>query len=139
MRQTFEIPPLKEDHVYRFILGGAGCDRSGEGYAIYVNGKLLKQVNGGFFRYEGVRGAYLYNDILSEFKNGGKAPIAIINFLRYTHFRNGDKYFGPHPDYYKPTGNPVPPNGHVTLWMEEARISPATLEAAEKEAKAAQK
>lgn len=130
MRQTFEIPPLKEGHAYRLILGGAGCDRSGEGFAIYVNGKLMKQVDGGFFRYDGVRGAYLYEDMEPEFK-GGDVTIAIINFLRYTHFRNGDKYFGPHPDYYSPTGNPVPPNGHVTLWMEEAQLSPATLEAAE--------
>ena len=47
-----------------------------------------------------------------------------INFLRYTHFRNKTTYFGPHPDYY---AKPVPPNGHVSLWMEEARLSPATL------------
>ena len=54
--------------------------------------------------------------------------IAVINSLRYTHFRNKTTYFGPHPDYYV---KPVPPNGHVSLWMEEARLSPATLKAAE--------
>jgi hypothetical protein len=43
MRQTFDIPAVKEGHAYRLILGGAGCDRSGEGFAIYVNGKLLTQ------------------------------------------------------------------------------------------------
>jgi len=126
MRQTFEVPAIKDGHAYRLILGGAGCDRSGEGFAIYVNGKLLTQVNGGFFRYTGIRGAYVYEDILPEFK-GGKVTIAIINFLRYTHFNCKTTYFGPHPDYY---GKPVPPNGHVTLWMEEAKLSPATLEAA---------
>jgi len=126
MRQTFDIPPVKDGHAYRLILGGAGCDRSGEGFAIYVNGKLLTQVNGGFFRYSGIRGAYLYEDVLPEFK-GGEVTIAIINFLRYTHFRNKTTYFGPHPDYY---ANPVPPNGHVSLWMQEARLSPATLKAA---------
>ncbi|MDT8390271.1 MAG: sialate O-acetylesterase [Lentisphaeria bacterium] len=126
MRRTFEIPPVKDGHVYRLILGGAGCDRSGEGFAIYVNGKLLTQAAGGFFRNPGIRGAYLYSDILPEFK-GGKVTIAIINFLRYTHFRNGTTYFGPHPDY---SGKNVPPNGHVDLWMEEAKLSPATLEAA---------
>jgi len=129
MRQTFDMPPVKEGHAYRFILGGAGCDRSGEGFAVYVNGKLLTQVNGGFFRYPGIRGAYLYKDILPEFK-GGKVTIAIINFLRYTHFRNGTVYWGPHPDYRGK--QPVPPNGHVTLWMEEAKLSPAVLQASGK-------
>jgi len=127
MKQTFEIPPLKKGHAYRLILGGAGCDRSGEGFAVYVNGKLLTQVNGGFFRYAGIRGAYLYEDILPEFK-GGKVTISIINFLRYVHFNNGRIYHGPHPDY---RGKEVPPNGQVTLWMEEAKLSPEVLKAAE--------
>ncbi len=127
MRQTFEIPTLKDGHVYRLILGGAGCDRSGEGFAIYINGELLTQVNGGFFRYSGIRGAYLYPDILPEFR-GGKVTVAVINFLRHTHFRNGTNYWGPHPDYRGKS--PVPPNGHVTLWMEEAKLSPEVLKAA---------
>ena len=59
----------------------------------------------------------------------GKVTISIINFLRYTHFRNKTTYFGPHPDYY---GKEVPPNGHVSLWMEEATLSPGTLQAADK-------
>jgi hypothetical protein len=126
MRQTFDIPPVKEGHAYRLILGGAGCDRTGEGFAIYVNGKLLTQSPGGFFRNSGIRGAQLYNDILPEFK-GGKVTIAVINFLRYTYFNNVTTYFGPHPDY---RGKPVPPNGHVSLWLEEAELSPATLKAA---------
>ena len=125
LRQTFEIPPLKDGHVYRLILGGAGCDRSGEGFAIYVNGKLLTQAAGGFFRYSGIRGAYVFDDLLPEFRTG-KVTISIINFLRYTHFRNKTTYFGPHPDYY---AKPVPPNGHVNLWMEEAKLSPEVLEA----------
>ena len=126
MRQTFNIPPIKEGHVYRLILGGAGCDRSGEGFAIYVNGKLLTKANGGFFRYTGIRGGYVFRDTLPEFKSG-RVTISIINFLRYTHFRNKTTYFGPHPDYY---AQPVPPNGHVNLWMEEARLSPALLNSA---------
>jgi hypothetical protein len=126
MRQTFDVPAVKEGHAYRFILGGAGCDRSGEGFAIYVNGKLVTQANGGFFRHSGIRGGYIYADILPEFK-GGKVTIAIINFLRYTHFKNGTTYFGPHPEY---RSKPVPPNGHVSLWMEEAKLSPVTLEMA---------
>ena len=128
MRQTFVIPAVKKGHAYRLILGGAGCDRSGEGFAIYVNGKLLTKADGGFFRHSGIRGAYVFDDILPEFK-GGKVTIAVINFLRYTHFRDKTTYFGPHREYYK---KPVPPNGHVSLWMEEAKLSAATLKAAEK-------
>lgn len=127
MSQTFEIPAMKKGHAYRLILGGAGCDRSGEGFAIYVNGKLLTQANGGFYRYSGIRGAYIYEDILPEFE-GGKVTIAVINFLRYTHFKNVTHYHGPHPSF---RGKEVPPNGHVSLWMEEAKLSPATLKAAE--------
>ncbi len=128
MRRTFDIPSVKKGHAYRLILGGAGCDRSGEGFAIYVNGKPLTKAAGGFFRHSGIRGAYVFDDILPEFK-GGKVTIAVINFLRYTHFRNKTTYFGPHRDYYT---KPVPPNGHVSLWMEEAKLSAATLKAAEK-------
>ncbi|MEM7235800.1 MAG: sialate O-acetylesterase, partial [Planctomycetota bacterium] len=126
MRKTIEVPPIEKGHVYRLILGGAGCDRSGEGFAIYVNGKLLKQVKGGFYRYSGIRGAYVFDDILPEFEKG-KVTISIINFLRYTHFRNKTTYFGPHPDYY---AKPVPPNGHVELWIEEAKLSPEVLKVA---------
>jgi len=126
MRQTFEVPAVKDGHVYRLILGGAGCDRSGEGFAVYINGKPLAEVAGGFFRYAGIRGAYLDEDILSEFK-GGEVTISVINFLRYTHFRNKTTYFGPHPDYYS---KPVPPNGHVSLWLEEAKLSPGVLNGA---------
>jgi len=127
MRQTFDLPPAKPGHVYRFILGGAGCTRTGEGFAIYVNGKLLTQVSGGFFRNPGIRGAYVYGDCLPEFK-GGKVTLAVINFLRYTHFSDGTTYFGPNAEYNQ---KPVPPNGLVSLWMEEARLSPAALKAFE--------
>ncbi len=129
MQQTFDIPAIKEGHAYRLILGGAGCDRSGEGFAIYINGKLLTQSNGGFFRHPGIRGAYIYKDMLPEFK-GGKVTIAIINFLRYTHFNNNTTYWGPHPDF---RGKTVPPNGHINLWMEEAKLSPALIEMASKQ------
>jgi len=125
MRQTFEMPAVKKGHAYRMILGGAGCDRSGEGFAIYVNGKQVTQANGGFFRHPGVRGGYLYEDILPEFE-GGKVTVAIINFLRYTHFNNGTSYWGPHPEYRGKGA--VPPNGHVTLWMEEAKLSPLVMQ-----------
>ena len=126
MSQTFDIPDVKKGHAYRFILGGSGCDRSGEGFAIYANGKLITEVKGGLYRYPGIRGAYLYPEMLSDFK-GGKVTISIISFLRYTHFNNGTTYFGP---YSKYRSKPVPANGHVSLWMEEAKLSPEVMAAA---------
>ena len=126
MQQTFDLPPLKEDHAYRIVMGGANCDRSGEGYQIYVNGKLLKEAKGGYFRTPGLRGAYLFKDALPEFK-GGKVTIAVRSHLRYTHFRDGRVYFGDHPAY---VGKTVPPNGHVSLWIEESRIPQPVLGAA---------
>lgn len=130
MRQTFDIPPLKKGHAYRLILGGAGCDRTGEGFAIYVNGKPLTEVPGGFYRYTGIRGSYLYKDILPEFQ-GGEVTIAVINFLRYVYFRNVTIYHGPHPDWRR---KQVPPHGHVTMWMEEAKLSPQILKATSEKA-----
>lgn len=125
MTQTFEIPPIKDDHIYRIILGGAGCDRSGEGYAIYVNGKLLKKANGGYFRYDGIRGAYLHKEMLDEFRKG-TVTISVLNFLRYTHFRNQTEWW----NVFKEKAEPVPPNGQVSLWIEAARLPEVVIKAA---------
>ena len=121
MRRTFEIPAIKDGHLYRVILGGAGCERSGEGYAIYVNGKLLTMRKGGFAKNPGVRGAYIPNDLLPEFKKG-KVEIAVINYLRYTHMKNGTAYMN----------KDVPPNGQVTLFLEETKLPEVLREAAKK-------
>ena len=43
----------------------------------------------------------------------GKVTIAVINFLRHTHFRNVIHYRGSHPGF---RGKEVPPNAHVSLW-----------------------
>ncbi|MHC4085776.1 MAG: sialate O-acetylesterase [Planctomycetota bacterium] len=108
VRGTFEIPPLKEGHRYRLVVGGSAHVNAGEGYAIYVNGKLLAQSSAGVGKRQGgqPRGGYIYNDFRDEFK-GGKVTIAATSFLRYNN----------------PRGI-IPPNGHLTLWMEEAKIPP---------------
>jgi alpha-galactosidase len=81
IRQTLELPPLKEGHRYRVRLEGSIHDNSGEGYAIYLNGKLLTQVNAGVtaWRRQGLRGSQVWQENLDAFK-GGKATIAIANF-----------------------------------------------------------
>ena len=108
VRGTFEISPLKEGHRYRIVVGGSAHVNAGEGYAIYVNGKLLAQSSAGVGKRQGgqPRGGFIYNDFRDEFK-GGKVTIAATSFLRYNN----------------PRGI-IPPRGHLTLWMEEAKIPP---------------
>ena len=82
---------------------------SGEGYALYVNGKLLAQSETGVAVRQGgqPRGALIYDDLRNEFE-GGKVTIAATSFLRYNHPRRGVQ----------------PPRGHFSLWVEEMRIPP---------------
>ncbi len=109
MRGTFEIPPLKEGHRYRIVVGGSAHVNAGEGYAIYVNGKLLAESKAGVGMRQGgqPRGGHVYTEFRDEFK-GGKVTIAATSFLRYNH----------------PRKKPYPPRGHITVWMEEAKIPP---------------
>jgi len=109
IRGTFEIPALKEGHRYRLIVGGSNHVNSGEGYAIYVNGKLLAESKTGVPNRQGgqPRGGHIYADFRDEFK-GGKVTIAVMSFLRYNH----------------PRKKPYPPRGHITVWMEEQKIPP---------------
>jgi len=119
LQQNFEIPELKEGHLYRLVLGGAQHTRKGEGYTVYVNGKPFAEAQGGYFRHmNGARGGYITADFLPEFKSG-KVTIAIKAFLRYTHFNNKTMYFGSDPEYH---GKPVPPNGNISVWMEQAKL-----------------
>ena len=128
MRQTFDLPPVKEGHAYRLILGWRRLRPVRRGL------RHLRQREACSPRWPGVssatpgiRGAYVYDDILPEF--GGGEGDHRGHQLPALHALPDHKttYFGPHPDYY---GKPVPPNGHVSLWMEEAKLSPATLNAA---------
>ena len=108
VRGAFEIPPLKEGHRYRLVVGGSAHVNAGEGYAIYVNGKLLAQSSSGVGRRQGgqPRGGHIYNDFRDEFQDG-KVTIAATSFLRYNN----------------PQGI-IPPRGHFTLWLEEMKIPP---------------
>jgi len=108
IRGTFEIPPLKEGHRYRIVVGGSAHVNAGEGYAIYVNGKLLAESKAGVGKRQGgqPRGGHIYNEFRDEFQ-GGKVTIAATSFLRYNN----------------PRGI-IPPRGHFTLWLEEMKIPP---------------
>jgi len=109
VRGTFEIPALRDGHRYRLVVGGSAHVNAGEGFAVYVNGRLLAQSNAGVGKRQGgqPRGGHIYADFRDEFK-GGKVTIAATSFLRYSH----------------PRIKPYPPRGHFTLWMEEQKIPP---------------
>ncbi|MBT3295164.1 MAG: hypothetical protein HN919_19755 [Verrucomicrobia bacterium] len=110
VRQTFEIPEMKDDQRYRLVLGGGSHAFSGEGYAIYVNGKLFAEAKSGHYKGKGgARGGYIYSDLLPEFQTG-KVTIAVKAFLRSTGHRN----------------KLAPTSGHISLWLEAATL-PAEL------------
>ena len=109
VRGTFDIPALKEGHRYRIVVGGSNHVNAGEGYAIYVNGKLLARSSTGVGMRQGgqPRGGHIYADFRDQFK-GGKVTIAATSFLRYNH----------------PRKKPYPPRGHLTVWMQEQKVPP---------------
>ena len=112
IRAPIDLPTLKEGHRYRIVVGGAAHVNSGEGYAIYVNGKLLAESKTGVFVRQGgqPRGAHIYSDVRDEFK-GGKVTIAATSFLRYNHPRRGIQ----------------PPRGHFWLRIEEQKLPPVAV------------
>ncbi len=109
LRKTFQCPPLKEGHRYRIVVGGSAHVASGEGYAIYVNGKKLIEYPVGVGKRQGgqPRGAFVWKDFRKEFQSG-KVTIAVISFLRY----------------YHPRYKAIPPQGHLSVWLEEMKLPP---------------
>jgi hypothetical protein len=109
VRGTFEFPPLKDGHRYRIVLGGAAHVNSGEGFAIYINGKLVAESTRGVAVRQGgqPRGGHVYQDFREDF-GGGNVTIAATSFLRYQH----------------PRIKPYPPRGHFTLQIQEQKLPP---------------
>jgi hypothetical protein len=107
MRQTFDLPPAKEGHRYRIRLDGSIHENSGEGYAIYINGKPLTEVTAGVtaWRRQGLRGSQVWQDFLGDFK-GGKVTIAVANFPMNNY----------NPDYY------IPAIGPLSVSIEEQKL-----------------
>ncbi len=83
LRQTFDLPPLKQDCRYRIHIIGSAHKNMGEGYVIYINGKLLAESKNGVVAWhrEGhkPRGNPVWSEFRNEFK-GGKVTIAVSNF-----------------------------------------------------------
>jgi hypothetical protein len=91
------------------VLGGAAHVNSGEGFAIYINGKLVAESTRGVAVRQGgqPRGGHVYQDFREDF-GGGNVTIAATSFLRYQH----------------PRIKPYPPRGHFTLQIQEQKLPP---------------
>ena len=111
LRRSFELPPLKDGHRYRIRVGGSIHANSGEGYAIYVNGKLLAESKAGVvaWRREGgkPRGGHVWADFRDEF-TGGKVTIAVSNFPMNN--RTDERF--------------IPARAPLSVWLEEQTIPP---------------
>lgn len=107
MRGTFDLPAAKPGHRYRIRVHGSIHDNSGEGYALYLNGKPLYEIKEGVvgWRKQGLRGSPIWQDSLADLK-GGKATIAIAHFpmsnWKADHF--------------------IPALGPVSVWVEEQKL-----------------
>lgn len=94
-------------------MGGGAHAFAGEGFAIYVDGKLFAEAKSGSCKSGGdARGGHVFSDFLPEFQ-GGKVAIAVKSFLR----REGH------------AGKAAPPTGHLSVWMEKAAIPDIVLNA----------
>jgi hypothetical protein len=112
--QTFDVPPLDPNHRYRIVVGGAGHPWSGEGFALYLDGRLVSESMEGYYKSGGQpRGAIVFDDLQPALADG-KVTIAVKAFLRRNGFRN----------------KPAQPSGHLSVWLESARLSPLALELA---------
>jgi len=109
IRNKVKIPPIKDGYRYRIVIGGAAHVNFGEGYAIYINGKLIGESKTGVAVRQGgqPRGVHIYSDFLDDFKKG-EITIALTSFLRYNHPRRGVQ----------------PASGHISLQIEEQKIPP---------------
>jgi len=111
IRQTFEVPELKDGHRYRLVVGGGNHGWEGEGFAVYLNGKLFAEEESAKFKNGGVSGMYFYNDFLPELKSG-EITVAVKTFLRRSQHR----------------GKAAPPRGHISVWLESAKLPPMLVE-----------
>jgi hypothetical protein len=109
MRKTIDVPPLKEGYRYRVRVEGSIHDNSGEGFAVYVNGKLVGEIKEGItgWRKQGIRGVKLENSLLEAIK-GGKMTIAVANFPM-SNWK---------PDHFIPFFRPL------SVWVEEQKLPP---------------
>lgn len=81
MRKTVDLPAAKPGHRYRVLVTGSINANSGEGFAIYANGKLMGERKSGVtsWRRQGLSGSLVWSEFMDDFK-GGPLTLAIANF-----------------------------------------------------------
>ena len=106
MRGRFKFPPFKEGHRYRLVIGGLSHVNGGDGFRVYINGKLLLERKTGVGKRAGDRPICYYLDKAwwPNFQ-GGETMLAATSFLRI-HLRS------------KVKGN------HFSVWLQEMRVPP---------------
>jgi hypothetical protein len=114
MRGTFKIPPIKEGHRYRLVVGGMSCHSSGDGVRVYVNGRQVLESASGAAKAPVC--FYLDKEHLAEFQRG-EVTIAATGFLK-VHGRSKNK------------GN------IIAVWLEEMKLPPLGQEVFRKAASA---
>jgi hypothetical protein len=121
VHKTFKVPPLQPGCLYRIRNGQGQHVGSGDGFRVYINGKLLIEVKEGNGKRTGgkPRGAFITKEFADEFAKG-EITISATAFLRY-----GNKAIVKMP--------PVP-QGIFSIWLEEMKLPPLDDEAVQKSA-----
>ncbi len=117
VRGSFDFPAPAAGHIYRIRILTGDQVGLGDGYRLYVNGRLLTEIEQGIGRREGgkPRGAFITEDFLAEF---GKGPVtlAATTFLRF-----GNKAI---------VSMPPVPQGIFSLRVEQMKLPPLDAEPA---------
>lgn len=106
IRGTFDVPPLKQGHRYRLVIGGLSHMNNGDGVRVYVNGRQVIEREREFKKREGGHPIcyYINQERLAEFQSG-KVTIAATGFM-HIHFRSKNKA------------------NFMGLWFEEMKMPP---------------
>jgi hypothetical protein len=101
MRRTFELPPMKPGHRYRLLVGGRSHVYTGDGWAVFVNGRMIAEAKsaGGMGSGGLPKGGFITTDWFEDFKKR-KVVIAAIAF------QSNKK------------------RDHFNIWLEEMKIPP---------------
>lgn len=116
IRGSFDLPPAKDDHRYRIRVHGSINGNSGEGFALYVNGKLMGEIKNGVtaWRRQGLRGCHVWEEFREDFA-GGKVTVAVANFPMSN---------------WNP-GRFIPALAPLSVWIEEQKMPQPKLPVSE--------
>lgn len=115
IRGQFKMPPFEDGKRYRIVVGGGNHVWEGEGFALYLNGQQIAEMKGGYYKSGGdPRGAYIFDNLRPQVENK-MVTVAVKAFLRQSGHRD----------------KAAPPTGHLSVWLEEAKLPPVLLDTTE--------